>query len=180
MESVEVVENPESEYGILEEVIEDDAEVSKDEWMKGDIGEHGWKELVKQRMKQNVPRRKTPHQVNQRYADVFEAANWMNREDVAGAVEKKQWQILNDPFSRTRPEVEAKRKQVERSEAQIDAIERDFMERMDAQTYRAKLKEQRRRERAYGQTRRYVDDPKKKRNQVRDDRPPAGSTFSFR
>lgn len=180
MESVEVVENPESEYGILEEVIEDDAEVSKDEWMKDDIGEHGWKELVKQRMKQNVPRRKTPHQVNQRYADVFEAANWMNREDVAGAVEKKQWQILNDPFSRTRPEVEAKRKQVERSEAQIDAIERDFMERMDAQTYRAKLKEQRRRERAYGQTRRYVDDPKKKRNQVRDDRPPAGSTFSFR
>jgi pentatricopeptide repeat protein len=178
-------ESQKQNIGVLEEVVEDEAEMSMEEWMKDDMGEHGWKDLSvadKSEISPSGKKKKSKYanMVNLRYRDVFEAAGWNDKTDLDGAVEVRQWQILDDPFSRPRPEVLARRQVLERSSAQIEALQAEVIEKIDAQTTRSKLKEQRRRERAYGNTRKYIEDPKKRKSKVRTDQAPAGSTFSFR
>jgi hypothetical protein len=181
-------QTPTEQYGMLEEIVEDDAEVSKEEWMKGDIGEHGWKDfsLPEQTTSSTGAKKKKSklaHMVNLRYKDVFEVAKWKDGSDLDGSVAVREWQILSDPFSKTRPHVVERRKAVERAAAQIESLEQEVIEKIDAQTAREKLKQQRRREKAYGQTRKYIDDPKKLRKRGEKEgltQPPPGATFSFR
>ena len=106
----------------------------------------------------------------------------MNNEDVDGSVKVKEWQLMNDPFSQAGAKVSANKAAKRRAADQIESIEQEVMQMLDAQTARSKLHEQRRRERTYGNTRKYAEDPRKKREKekVRSDRPPPGSSFSFR
>lgn len=174
----------EGEYGFLEEIVEDDEEMSREEWMKDDMGEFGWMDFTKPDVVTSKHRRRHIHNVNARYDDVFEIAGWnRDSQDVLGKVKPKEWQIVSDPFSNTRPEVAAKKTEQRRADSQMQALEQEVIEAIGAQTDRAKLKEQRRREKAYGQTRRYTDDPKKIKEEKKRDkrsRPPPGSTFTFR
>lgn len=171
------------EYGYLEEVVEDDAEVSMEEWMKDDMGEHGWMDFSKPDTSSSK-KYKRIHNMTERFQDVFEVAGWNDPLDVTGKVKPKEWQILSDPFSKMSPEVAAKQRENRRVDAQIDALQAEVIEKIEAETERSKLRQQRRRERAYGQTRRYVDDPKKirkeKEERNRHRGPPPGSSFSFR
>lgn len=181
---VDVVEGAEShEFGLLEEVVEDDTEMSMEEWMKDDMGEQGWMDFSKPDPSSSK-KYKRIHNVNLRYKDVFEVSGWSDPLDVQGNVKPKEWQIVADPFSKTKPEVSEKKREQRRISSQIETLQQEVIDKIEAESERSKLKQQRRRERAYGQTRRYIDDPKKLRKEKEDkDRrrgPPAGSTFSFR
>jgi hypothetical protein len=148
--------------------------------MKDDIGENGWKEL---RGKLTKPKRsKRPTKVNARYQEVFEAVGWTNNEDVGGSVKVKEWQLLDDPFSQPKPETVKKNEAKRRAADQIESIQQEVLEKIDAQTARSKLKDQRRRERVYGNRSRFIIEERleSERRKVREDRAPAGSTFSFR
>lgn len=181
---VDVVEgSPGNEFGFLEEIVEDDVEVSMEEWMKDDMGEQGWMDFSKPDGGSSR-KYKRSHNLSMRYRDVFEVAGWNDPLDVQGKVKPKEWQILSDPFSKTRPEVADKKREMRRVSSQIETLQQEVVDKIEAETERNKLRQQRRRERAYGQTRRYTDDPKKLRKdkEQKDFRkgPPAGSTFTFR
>lgn len=181
---VDVVEGSgEEEYGLLEEVCEDDAEMSMEEWMNDDMGAHGWKDFSKPDPSSSK-KYKRIHNVSLRYKDVFEVSGWTDPLDVEGSVKPKEWQIVADPFSKTRPEVAEKKREQRRISTQIETLQQEVIDKIEAETERNKLKQQRRRERAYGQTRRYTDDPKKLRKEKEENNrrrgPPPGSTFSFR
>lgn len=163
-------QNKDDETKDFEQIVEEDEDVSFEDWMKDDIGKDGWKNTSI-----NLNEKKK-FLKNAKYESVFEASGWKNSADVNGPFNPKEWNIVDDPLSVPRPHVATKKKIIKQNFERMERFQNEAVNQYEKMEKERLLEEQERRRKAYGTTRFYGPRPEKSKKPKKN----IGSSFSFR